>query len=578
VFTELVKSSCQSSLCKMGVLTKAEIMVLYKELESFVGTHPLFKCCREYAVLQMVTHADDVYREAIEAVTSKGIQANNEELILRLVPVADTLAFGAYLSWKYCPPCNCAKQHAGEFEESESIRSLVTKLATFVFLHDLLLMSIAGHCEAAPTNRTSISFRLTERTNRQMQFADQQLAHARPGTVPTSSNLLQRIDQILGDQLTSVGSQLSYRFERNTHTQIANIFRPLFSSIPRFENTPLSRKYTLNEFREVWTALEALVFYHGRMIKPFAKSHPNACARSIHVQRSKRSWVSLIRRLTGFSERAVNSILSDLTYAGQIYTRADHAPFPPFFPTKNGLLLINSVLVGVVPEDELYRLFGTIAPAVQTALKKEKETLQIGRLKNIFASTDIEVYGPFKKVEYGGKKTDLDALVISKKYRTGWCCQLKSPAQVRWRKETELVADDLNKAIDQAETSLGWLSTAPQSVLEELQITEQEFQDYKIYGIVVSSGPLGAGLAERRADIPITNEFVIGQLVRSFRYPDLEKIWMYTKSALLLPVEGIDFILGDLSLELGHYTFIAYGAISSAPERLKKYEPELSEI
>jgi hypothetical protein len=184
-------------------------------------------------------------------------------------------------------------------------------------------------------------------------------------------------------------------------------------------------------------------------------------------------------------------------------------------------------------------------------MKKHKESLQLKRIASIFAGSDVTVYGPFQKVVFRGENTDLDAILFSPNQKVAWCCQIKSPAPARWRKDYARIASDIDEAYVQVDKSLGWLASEPQSVLQSLRISEAKFRSLDFRGVVISSKAFGGDLAKSRTDIPLTTEYLLSLLVKAQGKVDLDLLWMNIKSAAVLPIEGIDYFLIPAICDLG---------------------------
>jgi hypothetical protein len=214
-------------------------------------------------------------------------------------------------------------------------------------------MCLAGHATVMRNEFADVVFQ-TQKSNKQIQVLDY---HSRPleWSEPIPIKILSGIARICEQRLTCVATKRIY-YKRNFEIvrAIMDFLRPLYEQLHFFGEIGIPSTYKLSEFREVWLCLVSIVFFHGRMTKVFQASHPIQLITSADLCFEKKYWVNLLSRLTRVRSDHILSILNDLSYNGDKYTRPDKAPLPPLLPVGTKLLLLNRVLVTSLGEQDLY--------------------------------------------------------------------------------------------------------------------------------------------------------------------------------------------------------------------------------
>lgn len=552
------------------LLDKKQILAVNDTLKMAIEGEPLFQGCRDDAFVQMAAFVEEVDRSAGYRIGELDDYEASES-----VTSADILAFGVWMAWKNCAQCTCGRAHVPDQRRNQQTISLLSKISKYAYIYDHLLMCLAGHAEAERDNDGNLLFKVHS-GNKQIHVLDY---HSRDVYWNDFQpiKVLEGIAKICAGQVSCIGSRIYYKRNFETIRAIMDFLRQIYDSTHFFGSIQIPAKYKLQDFREIWLCLVAIVFFNGWMTKRFQRTHAREYLASASLCFDHYEWVRILARITGIRFDRIAAVLEDIIYDGNRYTRPDKAPLPPFLPIGCRLLLLNRVLITSTGEQDLYRLTDLFKQKVHTEMKKHKEDLQLQRLRKVFTGTDVRIYGPFDKVVFNGEKTDLDAIAFSPKQRIAWCCQLKSPAPARWRKDYSRIAEDIDGAFDQVDKSLGWLTTAPQSVLTELGLSKKEFLKLDFRGIVISSKALGGGLAKTRPDVPLTTEFLLDVLVKSFARADLDLIWMNTKSSALLPIEGIDFSLRSAICTLDGVKYISEEglAVPAWWDRLMQRYPQI---
>lgn len=311
--------------------------------------------------------------------------------------------------------------------------------------------------------------------------------------------------------------------------------------------------YSMGEFRKAWTCLEAIAYLHhaARLIAARRGTGGVMHAGSVFAPRHE-ELLKRIERYSGVPERALASLVGDLTYGARGVRRPD--------PAIQSLIRLNNVQYGIMPslvmasssERNLTVLLNRL-PAQRDhylRLVSRKEDLMRQRIKQSLQSCSIRFFqGNIPDAE---DLPDIDLALISDSERLCLVLELKwfiEPAEVR-----ELVekSEEIRKGISQL---LLLRRATVQNETPALRVLEID-ATYELCFAVVSANSIGIHTVQHH-EVPVVRESdLVRKVLSTDRLRDVSA-WLSTRS--FLPREGAHYEVVEETHTIGQWSLQWYG-------------------
>jgi hypothetical protein len=525
-------------------LTKKSLLSLQANLEHEILDDELFSWSQSQIIYAFFAHARRHNAKRIEAL-SRWLKGDNSQYAAHLlVSPCDVLSFGLWMLHHKVKPRRVYSSKP--FISNRMLlrtESLFNKLANYVWIWDMLRMSINGDAICDFDGGTEYSFKLVESVDQQYLAAE----HFFVGPPAGGANeLLAAVLECAADSRTQKQQNQSSlpNFHRRSFNRLVKVIEDDQSQLNLLPPNVMIRSYCLGDYYHLWACLTGLTLVHARQSR-------RADDKSF-LRFDIDTWMRWLERHSGLSSRQLSSLILDFTYRPQDLMYPDSG-FCTFFIQDGPMLCLYPDMLFQTSADEVfYRQMEKVHLTKFKQLKDDKESYQLDRIFKWSSKTNLKTFGPFRNVAVQGRRpTDLDLLLLDYEAKEGLCCQLKFNAYPRWRNFMPEVAKDLQHGIGQCITSIQWLESAPQAVLTKSNLSAKELREFRFYGVVVSARTLGSGLVKRIPDVLVVTEKMFEQMFSfeaRYRVKTSDR-WALMKSGRNLPIEGIDFKTADIDLE-----------------------------
>lgn len=540
-------------------LTKAQLIALQASLERELLDDPFFLLPLNQLRLGLV-HAALRHQTSWLKAFSKWSQGDDEQYDAEtLVPAADVLSFALWLvDNKIRPRPRLSNVSTISSALSKQAFTVFGKIAKYALIWDMVRMCLNGDKLCDQTDEHEYTFRFVD--NIDLQFMAAERLFAGDGGGNLAAMMEQTEDCRSSSQRAFQGTIDSFNPERSSFRRLRLRLESTYSHLQIFPGDIAIKSYTISDYRAFWACACAFTLVHRWLVLMRARILRRPVDPDAELMRlSFSDWTNLFMRYTPLNKRQVETLLRDFSYDPSALQWPDSGICPPFLKVGELWCLVPTFLVQSNPDELLFRQLERVSPSRYQVVKDNKEQFQLDRIENWVNQTEFQMLGPFKNVQVTGRPpTDLDLLIVDMKKKEALCCQLKSSSYPRWRNLMPTVAKDLDKGTEQCITSVEWLSQGPQSVSQELHISQAELRQFSFYGLVISAKSLGGGLAKRNVAIPIIPErFLQATLDNVSRTPKrISQFWPWFKSAWYLPIIDIDVFVSDLTCDISNRRFI----------------------
>ena len=358
------------------------------------------------------------------------------------------------------------------------------------------------------------------------------------------------------------GDAFTYDLSPGSVRLAAEIIAPLVSRKFTLPDDWEFEGYSVSDFREAWTRLEAIAYLHNaaRLIAVSRGIGGKMHAGSV-IAATREELVKRVGRYSGVDETALGCLLEDLTYGG----RAIRQPDPAIQP----LIKLNNEQYGIMPwllmasssERNLTVLLNRLPAQRKRYLKlaSSKEEFMRERIKESLQSLGIRFFQGNIPGEDG--LPDIDLAVIGDSERVCLILELKwfiNPAEVR---ELDEKAEEVRKGISQLVLLRRAIAQHDTSARRVLGIDST----YKVSFAVVSANSIGHHTVQH-SEVPVVRESHLTSKLRSTKRLSDVSTWLSMRS--FLPTEGADYRVVERTATIGQWSLDWYGI-----ERLFDREP-----
>ena len=540
----------------MAPLTKLDLAEIDKRIDSSIASQRLLSLPRDIAVIHMLRYFEDYIRlYSLKVAENKGSEAY--EAVLK--NGQDGMHFAIWWIFKHCPS-NMQKPQVSTQENAYiQARELHEAAMDYSMVWDFMALLQRERATGQKDSDGTIHLQYAEQLIADIEVADRFIGapdnpELRKNIIPLDMDPRQFVADI---QFQPYGpGKVRYHIPNSTFERIVVRQRQLLSHLWEIDPSWDLGGYTVSQFREFWTTLITLCWIHHWIC--FSSGIEGGALNSVVRVLKRRRWEKELVRWSGLNKDVVSIILDDLIYDPTLYGLGKKQPdvtYQPFFPLGSDLLALSNWLVLLSnAERNIWGLVSIKREKIHAELRNRKEKLWLLELSPRLESYGLSVYGPVS-FTYGGRKSDLDMLVLDDKAYFGVGFQLKwltSPDRIRDVKYTE---DELQKGLDQAALSLQWLNSTPRELKQLTGFSTDELAKYEFKTMVLSKNTIGSGWVHK-PQIPIINERLAHWISGSPHQRSLQTLWQVGEERRYLPKRDKHFKDEDVVVEFGGVRFL----------------------
>ncbi len=340
------------------------------------------------------------------------------------------------------------------------------------------------------------------------------------------------------------------------------LFHRLFERISRMTAEPWEMDptwdlggYTIAQLHRFRVTLDTLCVIHGQVSRGLGDARKILA--SIIKAHPRSIWERILTRRSKLPQDVVATILTDLIYEPELYgpgKKQPHITFHPIFRFGKNILAVSNWLFLVSHiERNVWDLVSIKRPQLHGRLRNLKETSWIEELQQKTQQLGLKLCATIK-FEFGGQKSDLDALIIDPNARFGLVCELKwllQPGRISGALTND---NEIKKGIKQAQLAFDWVRSIPSQLVQRTGFSPDELSEFEFRPLVLCKNTLASGFL-RQPGVPIINERLFDWILGDPHKKDLRTLWRVGEELTYLPKEGKHFDTIDASTEFGGIKF-----------------------
>ena len=352
------------------------------------------------------------------------------------------------------------------------------------------------------------------------------------------------------DSIKIKGNRFSCELNPQTVTDNMKVIGPGYDNAFSLPSEWEFSRYTLGDFRGVFTAILALAFIRWRA-RQIAMEHVGfgfGYSDSIYVPTCD-ELLNRVVRYSGVSNEKVRSVFYDLTYGNRGIKRSDPALQPLIKLNSKHFAIMPSLWISLAPERNLTVLFNKLGSEqkIYSILVNEKEDLMRQDIKNRLSDKNFRlVCGKVPRtpiVDLG----DVDLAIISDSEKACLLLELKwfiAPAEIR---EIINKSKEIKKGVSQMLEFKQAFANNHKPLLTKLGIDSS----YRFETVVASQNWIGYANVQS-PEVPVIRA---DHLIEKLKVTDtLHSTMDWLKNRKYLPTEGVHFEKHDISKTVENWT------------------------